>query len=400
MVAPLYNKLYKLSKEETQTTKKEKNTEEKKTLLFQKLKITSESHSGLFFDKFFDQYDDSWKILKADKKKKEDKDGKAKFLENFREKCGDDKLLTNHCSRLTSLASTLKAECKVFKTTWHFVTGMGLQHPVENGFAWHPTLGVPYLAGSGVKGLLRAWVETWAELEEKERLEVRRTWFGEQKGYKQRKIDAGEYSPDECDSVGQLIFFDAIPIEPVKLTVDIMTPHYGKWYEQGNGITSLNESEKIPADWHNPEPHHFLVVKNASFLFVIAARKPEFQDQIKEAMSELEKALKYIGAGAKTAVGYGQFNLNLAMNKEIEKKEIMASTPLEDRLHKEVESFDIEKLSTMLSKNKKKTFEEWGEKKEQYLKIICEIHGQKIKENWENSHKDNEKKAFKLLYPK
>jgi CRISPR-associated protein Cmr6 len=32
---------------------------------------------------------------------------------------------------------------------------------VENGFLWHPTLGVPYLPGAAVKGLVRAYVEHW-----------------------------------------------------------------------------------------------------------------------------------------------------------------------------------------------------------------------------------------------
>ena len=35
------------------------------------------------------------------------------------------------------------------------VTGMGNPHPLESGFTWHPTLGMPYLPGSAV-GLVRA----------------------------------------------------------------------------------------------------------------------------------------------------------------------------------------------------------------------------------------------------
>jgi CRISPR-associated protein Cmr6 len=38
---------------------------------------------------------------------------------------------------------------------------LGNPHPVEKGFLWHPTLGTPSLPGSGVKGLVRAWVEAW-----------------------------------------------------------------------------------------------------------------------------------------------------------------------------------------------------------------------------------------------
>jgi len=58
------------------------------------------------------------------------------------------------------MVSALGGEFAVFATDWHFVTGMGSSHPAENGFSWHPVLGTPYLPGAGVKGLLRAWMET------------------------------------------------------------------------------------------------------------------------------------------------------------------------------------------------------------------------------------------------
>lgn len=36
-----------------------------------------------------------------------------------------------------------------------FTTGLGNEHPLENGFAFLNPYGLPYLAGSGVKGVLR-----------------------------------------------------------------------------------------------------------------------------------------------------------------------------------------------------------------------------------------------------
>ena len=36
-----------------------------------------------------------------------------------------------------------------------FTTGLGNEHPLENGFAFLSPYGVPYLPGSGVKGVLR-----------------------------------------------------------------------------------------------------------------------------------------------------------------------------------------------------------------------------------------------------
>jgi len=155
---------------------------------------------------------------------------------------------------------------------------------------WHHTLGVPYLAGSGVKGLVRSWVEVWDETltaEEKVRRMIQ--WFG------------------DVQQAGQFLFFDALPIEPVLLTADVMTPHLNKWYEQGGDIQDWRrEPEKVPADWHDPVPVPFLAVKSAKLLFGIAPRRREFTEELPLVFAALKQALDWLGAGAKTAAGYGR----------------------------------------------------------------------------------------------
>jgi len=47
-------------------------------------------------------------------------------------------------------------------STAPFATGLGLEHPIENGFAFLTPYGLPYLAGSGVKGVLRRAMEELA----------------------------------------------------------------------------------------------------------------------------------------------------------------------------------------------------------------------------------------------
>ena len=47
-------------------------------------------------------------------------------------------------------------------STSPFATGLGLEHPIENGFAFLTPYGLPYLAGSGVKGVLRRAMEELA----------------------------------------------------------------------------------------------------------------------------------------------------------------------------------------------------------------------------------------------
>jgi len=50
-----------------------------------------------------------------------------------------------------------------------FVTGMGMEHPLENGFAFLDPYGVPYLPGSSVKGVVRRAAEELALFEEDSR---------------------------------------------------------------------------------------------------------------------------------------------------------------------------------------------------------------------------------------
>lgn len=247
------------------------------------------AHRGLWFERFFDQYDPAWKVVDQ---------GKGAWIKQVADmgKCGNEAELKRHADNLAERATFLGGDIRGFKTDWHFATGLGNPHPVENGFLWHPTLSVPYLPGAAVKGLVRAWVEQWDDsLDGEPRKERLRIWFG---------TDDKGATPEQA---GELIFFDALPFEPVTLAQDVMTPHYGKWYEQGGEITDpAKQPEKVPADWHDPVPVPFLVVKRAEFVFAIAPRRPAFKDQVEPALQALGNALDWLGAGAKTAVGYGR----------------------------------------------------------------------------------------------
>jgi CRISPR-associated protein Cmr6 len=110
------------------------------------------------------------------------------------------------------------------------------------------------------------------------------------------------------------VFFDAVPTEQATLVADVMTPHMGKWYESGD--VDPGGPDNTPADWHDPVPVPFLVVKEVKFLFAIGVR-PNFcgatvkqaQAEIKDLWDSLVNALDWLGAGGKTAVGYGRMAL-------------------------------------------------------------------------------------------
>lgn len=262
--------------------------------------LPEQGHRGLWYERFFDRYDaaNGWKVQKEDK---------AIWVQATAAKlAGDHHALDLAVQRQLELATMLGGRGAVFQADWHFATGLGLPHPVENGLAWHHTLGVPYLAGNAVKGLIRAWVEVWDDgLDETERKRRLDTWFG---FADQRVVTDGKARERNASQAGAFRFFDALPLKPVSLRADVMTPHLGKWYEQGGEIEDWHhEPDKVPADWHAPVPVPFLVAHKPSLLFSIAPRLPDCpKAELDAVFKALKQALDWLGAGAKTAVGYGQ----------------------------------------------------------------------------------------------
>ncbi len=237
------------------------------------------AHSGLWFDKFCHQWSDAWRL---------DSPAKLNWIQTVTgSRVGDEKLISEHVARYTALARASGGEVQFFKTAGRFATGLGREHPIENGFVWHPTLGVPCLPGSSVKGFVRAWAKTWAGASDEDVARI----FGP------RDMRAS------LAQTGSLIFFGAIPIKPVQLAADVMTPHYGPYYEDKSGKTA-------PGDWFSPVPIPFLSVADGqSFVFALAPRTFSTQDKAdcQQANKWLTEALLQMGAGAKTAVGYGRF---------------------------------------------------------------------------------------------
>lgn len=248
----------------------------------------NKGNAGLWFDKFCNTWErqrqGEWKFPDSDERWNDA--GKGAWLHHFHENSfGDADQLREFNSRREQLVEMRNGESKTLKTTSRFVTGMGREHPIENGFAWHPTLGTPFLAGSSIKGMVRHWASKWlAEDDAAERV------FG---------------SPNQ--GVGTVIFLDALPTRRVKLEADVMTPHYGPWYQDKDDVDG---KKAWPADWHDPTPIPFLTVAaGASFRFDLLPRRDDegHRDDVELALQWLTDALEWIGAGAKTAVGYGRF---------------------------------------------------------------------------------------------
>jgi len=194
---------------------------------------------------------------------------------------------------------------------------------VENaGIALDRCFGLPLIPGSAVKGITRVqalWEIHEAKGDEKRRL-LRLAMlllgygahdiadkgdFGWAGGTGLAKSVAGEIGAQEFK--GCACFLPAYPTTPPTLVVDMVNPHYPEYY--GGRKQEAKDNE-------NPIPNYFPAVESGcSFGFaVLLNRVPSppnviAADLLTQVKGWLERAVTRKGVGAKTAAGYGWFEL-------------------------------------------------------------------------------------------
>ena len=182
------------------------------------------------------------------------------------------------------------------KNTSPFMTGMGNEHPVENGFAFLSPYGVPYLAGSSIKGMLLRAAKYLA-------FNQRDNWSDAAINVLFGSADVDEAGNPIKGKQGALRFWDCFPqVAKHKLAVEIITPHNGD-YLQG---------DSTPHTSGQPVPIPFLAIPpESAFDFFIQADLARLDQELKSHWQTMLKAafttlFEFVGMGAKTAVGYGQ----------------------------------------------------------------------------------------------
>ncbi|MDF9391726.1 MULTISPECIES: type III-B CRISPR module RAMP protein Cmr6 [Methylococcus] len=219
-----------------------------------------------------------------------------------------------------------------------FTTGLGNEHPLENGFSFLWPYGLPYLPGSGVKGVLRQAARElasgeWGETHEWDVHPHPKSLSPRERDFPLPSPASGRGDGDKGQSVidilfgfeskdgdtehlrGALSFWDVIPqIEGDSLLVEIMTPHQSHYYQEkrdrktGDSIT--------PHDSGQPTPIFFLTVPPGSgFTFHVQCDLAHLDRLAPELTADsqwkklieaaFEHAFQWLGFGAKTAVGYG-----------------------------------------------------------------------------------------------
>lgn len=197
-------------------------------------------------------------------------------------------LLADALARLAGLAdATLE-----LRGTGPFATGLGQDHPVENGFAFDPLVGVPILAGSGLKGLARAGAHL---------LGVPDDAIVRVLGSEPPKWGASEAGLRP----GTVSFLGLWPTSWPKLKVELLNPHHASY--QDDQARPPAERRHFASYVEEPIPVAFLAVaagaRFRAFLRGTSRARPE---DVAAALPWLEAGFDFLGAGAKTGSGFGR----------------------------------------------------------------------------------------------
>lgn len=173
--------------------------------------------------------------------------------------------------------------------------------PLELGFCLHHTYGLPYLPGSGLKGLARAAM--LRELSGVPVLDVGAK--GDTRAREEEKAEPKEVTDlfglgGDRGHAGIVDFLDGIPLSADCLEREVMSPHHAQYY-QGNS--------KIPHDCEDPIPLQFLRIRPGSkFEIALVSRDSASPGKwLEQATQYLLLGLSELGVGAKTSSGYGLF---------------------------------------------------------------------------------------------
>ncbi len=210
-------------------------------------------------------------------------------------------------------------------------TSRVLLHPSTNAsitdgsILLHHTYGVPYLPGSGLKGLARAWMRQTVAVEERQarQEQMGSAWDNMRSDARDQDVVRALFGsiPLETDTgeafagASAIEFLDAlwIPEKPAgadgdwsPLAIDVINPHHTDYYT----------GDKPPADTNEPVPTHRLTVSPGSrFCVVVEGVRTNGQigPWIDFAVDQLlGPALATLGFGAWTNAGYGRFEIKSA----------------------------------------------------------------------------------------
>lgn len=210
------------------------------------------------------------------------------------------------------------------KLSWHMIVGLGATSVSRTSMTLEPVTGVPYIPGQALKGVTRSFI-----INEYFRLPGDKLKSEKAKDSAERRAMAdplfafvfgsdSEGDGEDMARSGHVCFYDAYPYQDTQfeLVEDIMNNHHQNYYDGGE----LNDRE-------SPNPVKIWALKGVNFPIWIGIPKRTWPEKAPESGNDafgaffqgesvldgvagiMKDALKYQGVGAKTAVGYGSFDV-------------------------------------------------------------------------------------------
>lgn len=247
----------------------------------------------------------------------------------------DETLMRARQERWVTMVKASEGVAFMLTTAARLAVGLGAAHVLETALTLDRNTGVPYLPGSSVKGIARAW----GLIEVASQFDIALTdMFTDGKTSKpvlNKLADVLLSEPDETlrqtlekflsvtdDAItyvswfryifgwqgeaGAICFLDAIYAQDnaPRYITDVMTPHYVEYYTgQGKKVA--------PREDDNPNPVSFITVDaNQTFMFGLVPhiKSDRLAIAMDTAVDWLVRGLSQLGAGSKTAAGYGYFS--------------------------------------------------------------------------------------------
>lgn len=300
------------------------------------------------------------------------------------------------------------------------MTGLALGGTLETGVATQHSYGMPMLAGSAVKGAVRAYAENLFSQKDAEGQVILEK---DSKGIERTAIDPvmkpildilfGADENAEQANAGYLIWHDAwlIPAltkegkysssdDAQPFAEEIVTVHHQQYYADKTG--------KVEAlDMEAPVPNQQLAVQG-SFYFAVEGKNKQWLDFAKQL---LENMLHQFGMGAKGAAGYGYFKVDQTLSDKLAAHfRLINIGPIDPNdpyaaARQKISSYSEVQLYEALAKSgRTKSFTEFELDKsneehcKEVVKIALELHSNWIdSQAWKDSKKKTVVEALKFI---
>lgn len=239
----------------------------------------------------------------------------------------------------------------LFNIETRLLTGISANGALETGCAIHHTYGMPYIPGSALKGVVRAYAKSIG-LEEK----VINELFGD---------DTGE------DAKSGIVHFYDTWWQPTSnistpFVLEVVTPHHSKYY--------TDESATTPDLTESPVPNYLLAVQGA--MLVTIETLPAWS---KFTSDLLIKALEHFGIGAKINAGYGLLKEAKSSNLKNLIEEIIKSKNKKGQSVNMIEILDFENACVKKSEtNNYRRAKNYGSEYQVFAAIIKKA----LENNW------------------